>query len=262
MFGLMSVLSINCFICFLPFSSTLLLLFPPPSFVLFPSLISFLFSSIQEGRLSKDRLQLQLAEAKGALLAADLLLWTSARLSDIRCLVVNWDVQATPDASGVVRVFVNPVHDKTQWRQTTAQQIGDVGKVMHSSLQSLYEDWLLRHRPIIVANLGYRAKHDITFSDAKHGPGASICSTLFPVFWDASQRHTFSVKMFEAVLGCTERTIRRLQSKAFGAHREEWGLQAEAVNQQLHHSADVDKLYKQGLRNTLNDMQAWLYKWA
>ena len=155
------------------------------------------------------------------------------------------------------------MHDKTQWRQSTAQQICDVGKEMHPRLQTLYEDYLHRHRPIIIANLGPRAKHDISFTDAKHGPGASKCFTLFPGFWAQSQTHSFSTRMFEAVLGSTERVVRKVQSKEFGAHRKDWGLQPEAIAQQLHHSVQVDEaVYKQGLRNTCNEMQAWLYGWA
>ena len=77
----------------------------------------------------RAKLQLKLAEHKQALLCCSLLLWTCSRTKDLRLLVVNWDIIAERTPTGEFRVCVEPVHDKTHWRQDTASQVADVGKV-------------------------------------------------------------------------------------------------------------------------------------
>ena len=43
-------------------------------------------------------------------------------------------------SSGQSKVHVSPARDKTVWRRSTTDQIGDVGKVLCKSLEVLYED--------------------------------------------------------------------------------------------------------------------------
>ena len=114
-----------------------------------------------------------------------------------------------------------------------------------------------------MASLGHRRKFDLTFTSEQHGPGSQHCFTLFPGYWAESQVTAFSTKLILRVLGFKERAVRKVLSKEFSAARKEWGVEAVAVHQTLHHSAKVhDDIYRQGLRNTVNDMQAHLFHWG
>lgn len=205
---------------------------------------------------------LKLAQAKQALLATHLLLWICCRLSDIRLLVVNWDIAAVRESNGSESVFVAPMQDKTNWRLRTAVQVKDVGKKLHANVASLYWDYLRRHRPVLLRNLGTKARYDITFRDEAHGPGASNCMTLFPGYWHDSQVSAFTQKLIQPVAGTTERVIRQEISKELSRHAKEWGVHKESVHQTLHHSEKVhNEAYLTGIRNDANELQAWLLHW-
>ena len=87
------------------------------------------------------------------------------------------DLISAKDASGHANVYVFPVEDKTNWRQ-----------------RALYDDYLRRHRPLLLQNPGVKAKRDIIFSAEEHGPGCEHCFTLFPGFWAESQIPAFTYK--------------------------------------------------------------------
>ena len=89
----------------------------------------------QETKAPSDALNL--AKAKEALLATQLLVWTCCRVGDIRRLVVNWDVAAVLDPNGLESIYVAPMEDKTNWRQQTTVQVKDIGKQLHPRLAGL-----------------------------------------------------------------------------------------------------------------------------
>ena len=205
---------------------------------------------------------LELAKAKMALLATQLLLWTGSRVGELRKLVVNWDVACVRESSGAENVYVAPVQDKTNWRQETHVQVKDTGKILHSKVLSLYQDFLRRHRPVLMKNLGEKSRHHITFSDELHGAGASACFALFPGFWDDSQVSAFTQKLIVPVCGATERPVRRELSKNLSRNAKEWGIHKAAIHQSLHHSEEVhNQAYLAGMRNDVNELQAWLLSW-
>ena len=61
------------------------------------------------------KLRYELARMKQAHLASLLLLWHSGRLSDIKNLVLNWDVRQEKTGHGLQWVM-DPVEFKTKWR--------------------------------------------------------------------------------------------------------------------------------------------------
>jgi hypothetical protein len=137
-----------------------------------------------------------------------------------------------------------------------------VGKKLHANVASLYWDYLRRHRPVLLRNLGTKARYDITFRDEAHGPGASNCMTLFPGYWHDSQVSAFTQKLIQPVAGTTERVIRQEISKELSRHAKEWGVHKESVHQTLHHSEKVhNEAYLTGIRNDANELQAWLLHW-
>jgi hypothetical protein len=183
-----------------------------------------------------QRLELELAEGKQGLLASKLLLWVGCRTSDVRCLVVNWDITTVRGPSGDEGVFVCPAQDKVHWRHSTASQVADAGKRLHPKLQALYEQYLAKHRPVLMKSLGHRAKWDRVFTDDKDGPGASRCFTLFPGYWDKHQTTTFTARFFMKVLGHRERAVRKVLSGTYNTHIHDWNLEKTAISQNLSHS--------------------------
>ena len=158
---------------------------------------------------------------------------------------------------------IDPADHKTLWRQNPADRAEEPGKIMHPKLVSLYKEYLKRHRPILMKNLGERAKFDLTFTEEKHGPGAGKCMTLFPGYWDLTQTHRFVSKSFQKVLVYSERGVRNALGVAMSINvARDWGIPKEAVYQQFHHSEQVHgECYLRGLRNQVNELQAHLLGW-
>eukprot|EP00959_Pyramimonas_sp_CCMP1952_P248385 5191919-Pyramimonas_sp.AAC.1 len=91
-------------------------------------------------------------------------------------------------------ILMDSQSNKTKWTQDTAiGNKGDVGKLFCQRLQDclrfpspsfsssplpshqdLYEDYLKRHRPVLMASLGTDARFDRTFTDEKDGPGGEF----------------------------------------------------------------------------------------
>ena len=65
------------------------------------------------------KLHYELARMKQAHLASLLLLWHSGRLSDVKNLVLNWDLRKQKTAQGLQWVM-DPVEFKTKWRAVDA----------------------------------------------------------------------------------------------------------------------------------------------
>jgi hypothetical protein len=251
---------------------------------------------------STQKLRLQVAERKMALLASYLLVWHCGRAGDIRHLVMNWDIRWVKSPDGKKRAVMDPAEFKTKWRPvfamgldklaaswqfldcncknwtetTTRTHISsnvvrqqpkdlgeDPGKILHPKVEMSFKDYLKRWRPILLRNLGPRAKYDVTFTDEKHGENASKCLTLFPGFWNDNQAATFVRRTFRPVLGCSERRVRKALAKVMDKHHgREWGVGEVAIHQQFHHSRDIhEKSYMRGLRNDVNEWQAWLLGW-
>ncbi|CAE7258656.1 unnamed protein product [Symbiodinium sp. CCMP2592] len=91
----------------------------------------------------------ELARMKQAHLASLLLLWHSGRLSDIKNLVLNWDLRKEKTARGLQWVM-DPVEFKTKWRAVDAD---DPGKILHKKVAEALSE------------------HNVTFRDEIHGEG-------------------------------------------------------------------------------------------
>ena len=76
------------------------------------------------------------------------------------------------EPSGSFTILVDPQSVKTKYsHDTTVGNRGDVGKILNKKVQNLYEDYLSRHRPVIMESLGVKAMYDRTFTDEKDGEG-------------------------------------------------------------------------------------------
>ena len=113
-------------------------------------------------------------------------------MKDLRTLTVNWDIARVMQQNWTLAVAVELAHDKTHWRQSIVDQLGDVGNIVWPSLEALCIDYLVRRRLVLARNLEVRAKYDVTFRDDVHGDGSHICFTLFLGFWDESQISGFT----------------------------------------------------------------------
>ena len=209
-----------------------------------------------------DKAERLLALAKQDLLVGYLELWDCDRSSDLRKLVVNWDIGEVLTPSGSMELHMFPQTSKTQWRQEAAIGGGtEVGKVQHQRIYDLYKDFLRRHRPILIKDMGLHGTHHKKWSDVQDGVGADKLVTLFPGFWDDSQQSRFNQCIFRA-LGCGEIRCRRILNTEFMKHRKQYRILRQAVDQSLHHSAEMtDRVYLAGQRNLLNPMQAELFGW-
>ena len=166
----------------------------------------------------------------------------------------------------------NPSHrgagagpDKTNWRLSSQAQTGSTGKILWPNLENLYQDYLQRHRPVLVRNLGVKARYDLTFSAEAH---LERCFTLFPGLWDDSQKSAFHAKLILPVLGCGERATRIALSKALSPAnaaegRTSRGIHPASIHQTLHHSAKIhDEVYLRGSCNAANCLQADVLGWS
>ena len=124
--------------------------------------------------------------------------------------------------------------------------------MLHAKARSIYENYMIKYRPVLLRNLGPLARWEPEFKDEVHGEGASRCKTLFPGFWPPSRSCAFTA-MYVQVLGAKERKVRKLMIKQFTPERLlEFNVDPVAVAQQFHHSMVVEnKNYKNGLRNTV-----------
>ena len=185
------------------------------------------------------------------------------RTSDLRRLVVNWDIGEILSAEGSYQLHCWPQSTKTLWRQDKAiGSSGEVGKVLHQRIYDLCTDYLARHYQVIVDNMGPHARHHKSWSTEVDGDGADRSRTLFPGYWDGTQRSRFN-RLVHRSLGCGLHIVRQTLNKRFMQAHQEWNITRQAVDQQLLHSADVsDRVYLSGLRNTLNPLQSHLYGWA
>jgi hypothetical protein len=208
-------------------------------------------------------LRLKVAEGKQALLASYLLLWHCGRAQDIRQLVTNWDIRLVKDVTGKLVGIVDPVETKVKWRSLPKDLAEDPGKILHEKVFNLYKDYLKRWRPVLERNLGERAQYDVTFTSELHGLGSEHCKTLFPGFWPENQNHTFVARCWYPVLGCSERRVRKVLTKAMPKPvAAQWGIPGEALDQHFHHSRDVtENSYSRGSRNLVNAFQAHVLGW-
>ncbi|CAE7357383.1 unnamed protein product [Symbiodinium pilosum] len=117
------------------------------------------------------KLRYELARMKQAHLASLLLLWHSGRLSDIKNLVLNWDLRKKT-AHGMQWVM-DPVELKTKWRAVDAD---DPGKILHKKVAEALSEFLRRHRPILLKSLGQRARHNVIFQDEVCTVRAQACA--------------------------------------------------------------------------------------
>ena len=169
------------------------------------------------------------------------------------------------EPNGGFIVVVWSQSEKQRYSQETAiGNTGDVGKVCCQRVQELYEDYLTRHYPVLMANLGQKARYHRSFTDSKDGPNANACFALFPGFWHESQAGRFAKKVLNVPFGGVgERTVRNILSKELTPRAAEFKVDPNAIYQQLHHSKDVhDKVYLSGLRNSCNALQLAVYRWG
>ena len=141
---------------------------------------------------------------------------------------------------------MEPDSEKTRFRQETLSQKDDVAKVLYprrgspkvflvwlcftycpfgdntlcTRLVRLYEEYLIRWRPVLMKNLETKAAFDKTFTDKEFGEGASKCFTLFPGLWSESQVSAFVNKTFVKVLDYKEQKMRKMWSKIFARERK------------------------------------------
>ena len=135
-----------------------------------------------------NKKELELAEAKMALLAALLLLWCTERVQDIRRLVVNWDIVRHLSPLGAMQLLVWPVSSKNAWRPDAAiSSHKDVGKICHPRIEGLFNEFVRVWRPVLLKSIGEHGGHHKTWTDEKDGKGANNLQTLFPGFWKESQ---------------------------------------------------------------------------
>lgn len=71
--------------------------------------------------------------------------------------------------------------------------------MLHAKVAACYKEYLSKHRPVLLRNLGARAREDVTFTAKRFGPGAESCFTLFPGWWTQDSSHTFVARTFKKV---------------------------------------------------------------
>ncbi|CAJ1458169.1 unnamed protein product, partial [Effrenium voratum] len=164
------------------------------------------------------------------------------------------------DASGVDRVYLDPVEDKTLYLRSTNAQKKDVAKELHPRIQAVYEEYLRVHLPILRRHLGVHAKNEPIFKEDVHGAGSSRCFPLFPGYWTDSRHHAFTDNNFLRCLGALERKVRECEIKAASPKlMEKHDVPEDALAQAFHHSKEVhQKSYLAGMRNRCNPLQAEL----
>ena len=204
------------------------------------------------------KVKLQLAEAKMALLAGYLAMWTcertETRLRGSLCLFVSFFL------------VMSAVYRKDLGHSAACGELGHrggalPGRVLPTPMLAAIYDALApgpcHWESRIVEHLGVHARHRKTWSIEVDGEGADRLKTLFPGYWDQTQLSRFN-RLIHRALGCGLQKQRRILNKRFMQDRD-W---RQAVDQQLLHSAEMtDRVYMAGLRNTLNPMQAHLYGW-
>ena len=76
------------------------------------------------------------------LLACAILLWCCPRLSELRLLVVNWDIRRFKKGDGSWQIGVEPVHCKNQWAQSAVDQVADCAKWLPLKAQGIYDEYI------------------------------------------------------------------------------------------------------------------------
>ncbi|CAE8597685.1 unnamed protein product [Polarella glacialis] len=202
----------------------------------------------------------ELALHKMALLASALVPWHCGRTKDIRCLTVGRDIRQHADPAGRRVITLDPCVTKTSHRQDQSERSEDPGKFLHPKVERMYREYLLKRRPVLMDNLGARAVHDVTYNDMEHGPISSKCTLLY---FRASglmvSARLFVRGTFLKAMGRSERKVRKAWSETIGVNEcWDWGVNPDAAYQHFHHSREIhETVYRQGLRNSMNDMQAW-----
>ncbi|CAE8615210.1 unnamed protein product, partial [Polarella glacialis] len=166
----------------------------------------------------------------------------------LRCLAVGWDIRQHADPAGRRVITLDPCVTKTSHRQDQSERSEDPGKFLHPKVERLYKEYLLKWRPVLMDNLGARAKHDVTYNDIEHGLNAGKCTTLFPGFWPDGQHQAFVRGTFLKAMGCGERKVRKAWSKQIGENEcWDWEVNLDAAYQHFHRSREIhETVYRQG----------------
>ena len=82
-------------------------------------------------------------------------------------------------------------------------------------------------------------------------------------YWAGSQAERFNRHNLKLVLGISDRVLRGILIKKFRSACKAHGVYEEAVVQNFQHNEDVqDAVYMSGLRNEVNSMAQFLYRWG